>query len=199
MKSAQLKELVLQSLEHERGGIQIYTTALECAVNKDLHHEWSEYLEQTKGHAKTLEKVCETLGYDPEEPTPGRKVVKHTGTALVEAMKMALAEGDKHAAELVAADCVVLAETKDHANWELLGKCAEQLGGEKAAALKAAYDKIEDEEDEHLYHSKGWGRELWLKSLGLAAVLPPPEEVKDVKSAIAAARAQKESEKARRH
>lgn len=199
MKSAQLKELVLQSLEHERGGILVYTTALECVVNKDLHHEWSEYLEQTKGHAKALEKVCEALGFDPNEQTPGCKVVKHMGTALVEAMKMAQAEGDKHAAELVAGECVVLAETKDHANWELLGKCAEQLTGEKAAALKAAYDKVEDEEDEHLYHSKGWSRELWLKSLGLAAVLPPPEEVKDVKSAIAAARAQKESEKARRH
>jgi hypothetical protein len=35
---------------------------------------------------------------------------------------------------------------------------------------------VEDEEDEHLYHSAGWSRELWIDSLGLLAELPPPEE-----------------------
>jgi ferritin-like metal-binding protein YciE len=199
MNSAQVKELVLQSLEHERGGVLVYQTALECVLNEELQEEWEKYLGQTKTHVTALEKVCSALDLDPSEKTPGCKVVKHTGTALVDAMKMALAEGDKIAAELVAGECVVLAETKDHANWELLGKCAEELSGEAAAVLKEAYDRIEDEEDEHLYHSKGWARELWLKSLDLEAVLPPPEEVKDVKSAVAAAKAQKESERSRRH
>jgi hypothetical protein len=35
----------------------------------------------------------------------------------------------------------------------------------------------------------GWARELWLESLGLPAVLPPPEEEKHVTSAIGADRA----------
>jgi len=48
---------------------------------------------------------------------------------------------------------------------------------------------VEEQEDEHYYHSKGWMRELALESLGLKAVLPPPEERKDVKSAIGAQRA----------
>ena len=39
---------------------------------------------------------------------------------------------------------------------------------------QAANDKVEDQEDEHLYHTKGCCRELWLKSLGLKAVLPFP-------------------------
>ena len=42
---------------------------------------------------------------------------------------------------------------------------------------------------EHLYHTTGWSRELWIQSLGLPAVIPPPEEEKDVKTAIGAARA----------
>ena len=50
-------------------------------------------------------------------------------------------------------------------------------------------EEVEDEEDEHLYHSAGWSRELWIDSLGLPAVLPPPEEEKEVKTAIGAARA----------
>ncbi len=42
--------------------------------------------------------------------------------------------------------------------------------------LKAAFEEVEDQEDEHLYHSTGRARELWIESLGLPAVLPPPEE-----------------------
>jgi hypothetical protein len=107
-------------------------------------------------------------------------------------MEMGLAEGDAAAAELVACECVVLAETKDHADWELLGECAQALDGEAASVLTAAVEQIEDEEDEHLYHTQGWCRELWLKSLGLKAVLPPPEEREDVKSSAGAERAKKE-------
>ena len=67
----------------------------------------------------------------------------------------------------------------------------------RADALKAAYDEIEDQEDEHLYHTKGWCRELWIQSLGLNAVLPPPEERRHVKTAIGAAKAEQAAEKAR--
>jgi len=57
------------------------------------------------------------------------------------------------------------------------------------STLKEACALIEDQEDEHFYHSAGWSRELWMDSLGLPAVLPPPEEEKDVKTAADAARA----------
>ena len=189
MVDAQLRELLLQSLEHERGGVLVYQTALECVVNDDLREEWEKYLGQTENHVAVLTGLCESLDLDPREVTPGCKVVQHTGKSLVIAMKMALATSDPRAAELVACECVVLAETKDHADWELIGECAKGLSGDTASALQAAYDQIEDEEDEHLYHTKGWCRELWLESLGLRAVLPPPEERKDVKSAIGAAKA----------
>jgi len=139
MKQAQLKELMLQSLEHERGGVLVYQTALECVINRDLRTEWEEYLEQTRTHVQELTKLCEVLGFDPKEVTPGCKVVQHTGKSLVIAMKMALAAGDAAAAELVACECVVLAETKDHADWKLIGKCAEALEGAAADAMMAAY------------------------------------------------------------
>ncbi|MGI8513955.1 MAG: hypothetical protein ACR2NT_02235, partial [Acidimicrobiia bacterium] len=79
---------------------------------------------------------------------------------------------------------------KDHANWELIGKVAEKATGDQKKALKEAYEQVEEEEDEHLYHTMGWSRELWIESLGMPAVLPPPEEQKDVKSAIGASRAE---------
>jgi hypothetical protein len=192
MVSAQLKELLLQSLVHERGGVLVYKTALECALNDELRDEWKKYLAQTVKHVELLTTACQTLGLDPAEMTPGCQIVQHTGKSLVISMKMALAANNPTAAELVACECVVLAETKDHADWELIGQCVKGFDGEVAAALKAAYDEVEDQEDEHLYHTQGWCRELWLKSLGLPAVLPPPEEKKDVKTAAGAEQARHE-------
>jgi hypothetical protein len=76
-------------------------------------------------------------------------------------------------------------------------ECAEHSTGSAAAALARAYEAIEDQEDEHLYHSKGWCRELWLRSLGVPAVLPPPEEKRQVMTAIGAAKAEQAAEKER--
>jgi rubrerythrin len=189
MKQEQLTELLYQALETEKGGIQVYKTAIRCAQNSDLKEEWTEYLEQTENHERILTDVCTAFGLDPEKETPGRQVVRHIGQSLVKAMEMALKSGPPEAAELVAAECVVLAESKDHMNWELIGQSVEKLSGAQKKALKDAHEEVEEQEDEHLYHTQGWARELWIQSLGMKAVLPPPEEEKDVKTAIGAARA----------
>ena len=190
MKDEQVRELLYQMLETELGGVQIYTTALRCVENEDLKEEWEEYLEQTQNHVTIVQDTMRKLGLDAQEETPGRKVVRHIGESLVQAMEMALKEGEPGAAQLVATECVVLAETKDHQNWHLLGEVVKKAKGDVAKALKEAHEQVEDEEDEHLYHTKGWSRELWIESLGMKAVLPPPEEVKDVETAIGAARAE---------
>ena len=191
MKTEQLNELIYQMLETERGGIQVYETALRCVVNDELKQEWEEYLEQTKNHERIVLELMEKLGLDPEQETPGRGVVRHIGESLVEAMEMARTNGPAEAAQLVACESVVQAETKDHLNWELLHEASEKAKGEQKKALTLAYEEVEDQEDEHLYHSTGWCRELWIESLSLPAVLPPPEEEKEVKTAIGAARAKK--------
>ena len=186
MNSAQLTELLLQSLEHERGGVKVYQTAIKCAQRADLRAEWEKYLAQTQQHVAALTDVCAVFDIDPFTTTPGTEIVKKLGTALIDAMLTALSAGNPGAAQIVAAECVVLAETKDHLDWELLGEAAKQLSGEERDALSAAYEKIEDEEDEHLYHTQGWCRELWLESLGIDTELPPAEEKRDVTTAAEA-------------
>jgi rubrerythrin len=184
-------DLLYQALETEKGGVQIYSTALRCVVNKDLKEEWNKYLEQTKTHVQRVTEILVELGLDPNAETPGRKVVRYIGTSLVKAMEMALRSADPQAAQIVAAECVTLAETKDHLNWELIGELIKNVDPAEAAVLKPAYEQVEEEEDEHLYHTSGWTRELWIQALGMPAVLPPPEEVKKVETAIEAAQAKK--------
>jgi rubrerythrin len=189
VKKEQLAELVYQALETELGGVEVYRAALECVQNDDLREEWEKYHEQTQRHVEIVRELCEALSLDPEQETPGRSIVRYKGEALVQAMRMALKAGDPAAAELVAAECVIDAETKDHRNWELIGEAAKKVKVDQGRALKKAHEEVEEEEDEHLYHTMGWARELWIKSLGMPAVLPPPEEEKHVKTAIGAARA----------
>ena len=189
MHDEQLHELLFQALETELGGVQVYEAALRCVKNDDLRKEWVGYYEQTTRHVEIVEGILSAFGLDPSTETPGRLVVRHIGTSLVKAIDMALADGPAEAAELVAAECVTLAETKDHLNWELIGEVAGRVKGERGKVLRSALGEVEDQEDEHLYHTTGWARELWIESLGIPAVLPPPEEQKDVKTAIGAARA----------
>src|SRR6185369_14135345 len=106
MNKDQLAELLYQALETEQGGIKVYETALRCVINEELD-------------------------LDPAIETPGRLVVRHVGQSLVTAMEMALDAGVPDAAQLVATECVVSAETKDHLNWELIGQAAAALKGDQ--------------------------------------------------------------------
>ncbi|MGH9321361.1 MAG: hypothetical protein ACRD21_14055 [Vicinamibacteria bacterium] len=194
MNQEHVKGLLYEALETEMGGVQVYETAIQCAVNEDLKEEWEEYLGQTREHVQKMRDVLESMDLDPDVETPGRKVVRHIGESLVEAIAMARAAGEPEAAEVVAGECIVFAETKDHMNWELIGEIVKNAGRNGSEVMRKAHQEVEDEEDEHLYHTMGWTRELWMKSLGLKAVIPPPEEKRDVKTMAEAAQAKKSRE-----
>ena len=130
MDKERLNELLFQSLETERGGIQVYENAVECAQNEDLKKEWTKYLEQTTNHEVVMLRVLDAFGLDADTETPGRAIVRAKGQGLVKAMQEAL-KADPAAAQLVAAECVVEAETKDHMNWELIGEAGEEAHGRR--------------------------------------------------------------------
>lgn len=184
-----LKNLLYQALETEQGGVLVYRTALQCAVNQELRGEWEKYLTETEHHVEVVRTMMEKIGLDPDAELPGREIVRHIGKSLVAAMEKARAAGKPEESQLVAAECVVEAETKDHLNWELIGMLAEKLTGDVRKALAEAHEEVMKDEEHHLYHTKGWARELWLDALGMPAVLPPPEEEKNVETAIGAERA----------
>ncbi|HEV7768837.1 MAG TPA: hypothetical protein VGQ76_27840 [Thermoanaerobaculia bacterium] len=184
----QIEDFFYQALETELGGVEVYRMAILCAKNEELKEEWKKYLAQTERHVEIVRGLFDVLGLDPEATTPGRQIVREKAKGLVSAMQKALKDAPL-AAQIVAAECVVDAETKDHVNWGLIGALAETAKGPVKKALTAAYEEVEDQEDEHLYHTKGWCRELWLEALGLPAVLPPPEEKRDVRTGVEAGKA----------
>jgi hypothetical protein len=114
----EIHALLYEALETEKGGVLVYETAILCAVNEDLAGEWEKYRTQTLNHVSILTNVLKQLGLNPDQETPGRSIVRFNGASLVRAMEIALVAGKRAAAQTVAAECVVVAETKDHANWE---------------------------------------------------------------------------------
>ncbi|MEX0827019.1 MAG: hypothetical protein WD184_09765 [Acidimicrobiia bacterium] len=193
MNRQHLDELLYQAIETELGGEKLYRAAIASAVNTDLAKEWKTYLEETLQHQEILRSIFKVAGLDVDTETIGRLAVRAKGTALVAAVKAARL-ADPRIGELVAAESVVEAESKDHQNWELLGRMAEHVDGALGDALREAYDEVGEQEAEHLFHTMGWARELWLDYLGVPAVLPPPEEQKSVKTQIGAGRAEKARE-----
>lgn len=192
MDKSHLEELLYQAIETELGGEQLYEAAIENAVNGDLKKEWGKYLDETRTHQEILERVFEVAGLDIDRESPGRKVVRQKSEALVAAVRAARAADDPKIGELVAAESVVEAESKDHQNWELLGRMVEHLDGDLKDTLAEAYEEVAEEEAHHLFHTMGWARELWLDYLGVPAALPPPEEEKKVATQIGAGRAEHE-------
>src|SRR5215217_1935210 len=108
----QLHALLYEALETEKGGVLVYQAALRCAIHDDLIEEWKKYLSQTKNHVVILTNALKKLGMNPDQDTPGRNVVRFSGLSLVRTMEVALMAGKPNAAQMVAAECVVQAETK---------------------------------------------------------------------------------------
>lgn len=193
-KSQGFEALMYQLLETELGGEQVYTLAIQLAINEDLKEEWQNYLSETKQHIQIARQLLQDVGLDPDLEVPARKPVRVIGEGLIAAMQAAKEGGTPEEAELTAAECVVEAETKDHMNWHLIESLAQHAKGDVKKALTTAVEQVESQEDHHLYHTKGWARELWMQALGLPAALPPPEEIKNVETAIGASRAEQQRE-----
>lgn len=194
-ESLHTQELLYQALETELGGVRIYVSALPCAMNEDLHEEWETCLAHTRLHRDLLLDAFNRLGLDPETQTVGRQVAAFQGKSLLRAIELTYLAGDPVAAQITAAECVVLAGTKAQLNWELIGLVARASKGELARVLQAAHEQVEQAESRRLYCTRGWARELWIESLGLPAILPPDEEISQLEMEAEASRAEQQRER----
>jgi rubrerythrin len=172
VKREALLDKLSEFLMVEQCGWQLYKVVGSRATDPELQARYQEFGEETDRHRTILTELIADLGGDPDYVSPTARIAQVKSEALLQS---ALLAGPLSAEELEASDLenVVLAETKDHADWELLGQLAEQLPDGKARkAIEAAVAEVGPQEDEHL----GWAQAK-LAELGLRAVLdqPPPD------------------------
>lgn len=166
----QVVDLLCQALEAEMGGSKVYEAAIRSAHHEALREFWVGSLARSRLHARTLRRAFAQLGVKPDAETAGRDAVRRTQEFLAEAIDGSREAAPPASAQLVAAECVVLAEARVDALWTVLRDVAKVLAGERGQALKAACEVT--------LRGPGtgpWARELWLQAIGLPARLPPQQ------------------------
>src|SRR5918999_1400965 len=149
MQMQVLSDKLGEFLMVEQCGFQLYRVVAERCKTPRLKAKYEEFGRETSHHREVLVKLITELGGDPNYVSPTARVVQYKSSKLLESALLVdgLAQPEIDCADL---ENVLLAETKDHANWHLLSQLAEQASGDIKKALQAAVDEVESQEDEHL-------------------------------------------------
>lgn len=159
-----LMDVLSEFLAVEVGGQKLYEKALGLVSDSEVRTKFREFHRQTIKHQKVLTDVIHQLGGNTRAQSPTAKVATEKAQALLRSMDRNGLSKDQ--AELNAIENIVIAETKDHADWELIGKIARQATEDRLREiLGAAASEVEQEEDEHLNWTRKKLGELQMEAL----------------------------------
>jgi rubrerythrin len=180
INNSALMDVLSEFLAVEMGGQKLYEKALGLVSDSEVRNKFREFHKQTLKHQKVLTDVIHRLGGNARAQSATAKVATEKAQALRRSMDAAGLS--KEQAELNAIENIVLAETKDHADWELIGKIARQSTDDRLREiLGAAASEVEQEEDEHLNWTRKKLGELQMEALvrgGNAKTKPDNPEAK---------------------
>jgi hypothetical protein len=138
-------------LTHERCGTHLYRSVAARSLNPMLKRKYQQFGEQTLRHAELLEELITTLGGDPQYVSPAARALQGADTKLIESTWALDGSLDPMTAEAVMLTAVFIAESVDHANWQLLASMVPMMPeGEIQDTLRRIVDEVEAQEDEHL-------------------------------------------------
>ena len=179
----------------EQGGLELYRVAASRCTVPDMKARYEEFGQETAHHREVLIRLIERLGGDPSYVSPTARVAQFKAAKLLESSSC-VGGLSQQEIEMNDLENVLLAETKDHADWHLLSEIAkgmadpglvqtiqegakQMLGmtpnglslGQVQQLIQDAVDEVEDQEDEHL----AWARDtLTQMSLTMAFQGPAP-------------------------
>jgi rubrerythrin len=165
IKRPLLMERLSEFLAVEKGGMKLYEAAIEQVRNPDVLNRFREFYQQTRRHVEILTRVITSLGGDPMHMSARARVAEEKAQALLKTMTVS--DGMRpEEAEINAIENIVIAETKDHADWQLLSHIARRSSDSRIREiLKPAVDEVEPEEDQHLSWTNEQMAQMSLTSL----------------------------------
>ncbi len=153
-----LADLLSSFLAHEQCGYHLYLVATGVTRDARLRERYEHFGRETENHIRILEELITRLGGNPGYVSPAARLVEATGAKLLEVPGLLNGTAHEATVELTVLEAVVLAETKDHADWRMLQSLTDDMPeGEVREAFRAAVDQVEQEEDEHLT----WATTTW--------------------------------------
>lgn len=129
----------------ERGGIQLYEKALENLAHEELRSKLEHFHQETERHVELCEQLLDAAGGDESNPGPGAEAAEHKAQGLL------TAEVPEEMADINNIENLVLAETKDNWNWEMLGSLLDKLeNGDLKKMASRAVREVRKQESNHL-------------------------------------------------
>lgn len=149
-------DLLSACLAHERCGVHLYRSVAARTTSDDLRARYERFGEETAEHVRILEELIEGAGGDAQYVSPSARATEKAGAGLVESTYMVAGSVDPVTVEVAMLEAVMLAEAKDHSNWELLATLATRMtDGPVRQTFESATADVLAEEEEHL----SWARD----------------------------------------
>jgi rubrerythrin len=140
-----LKDFLSEMLAVERGGVKLYEKALSELSHENLRGRLEEFLEETTRHVELCEEMVDAAGGDPDEMSPGAEAAQAKAEGLLSV------EVPEELADLNNIENLVLAETKDHWDWEMLAETVKLIKDrDLKAVITAAVREAGKQERDHL-------------------------------------------------
>lgn len=138
-------------IAHERCGVHLYRSVGARTEADDLRRTFQEFGDETLRHVEIYTDLITALGGDPQYVSAAARATEKANAALLQTTFMITGSVDPATRELAMIEAVAIAETKCHANWELLGKIAAALPeGLVRDTIEAAVGEVQPQEEKHL-------------------------------------------------
>jgi rubrerythrin len=140
-----LRDFLSEMLAVEKGGVKLYERALSDLEHSELEDKLTEFLKQTHRHVELCTSMLEAACGNPDYMSPGAQAADHKANGLI------TAEVPPKMMDQNNIENLVLAETKDHWNWEMLASIARKIGDTelKRMATKAV-SEVRRQEKTHV-------------------------------------------------
>ena len=166
-----LADLLSACLAHERCGVHLYRSVAGRTTLPELGRRYEDFLAETEEHVELLEGLILDSGGDPMYVSPAARATERADAGLVEATWILDGSIDPVTAELAMLEAVLLAEVKDHDNWELLSDLAQAMSpGAVRDGMQSVAARVLAQEDEH----SQWARDTRRRMLTVAATGQEP-------------------------
>src|SRR5579862_410114 len=118
LDSEWLKDFLSEMLAVEMGGVKLYEKALNELEHAELEEKLTQFLRQTERHVELCTEMLEAAGSDASYKSPGAEAAEQKADGLLSV------EVPAELTDLNNIENLVLAETKDHWDWEMLAAIA---------------------------------------------------------------------------
>ncbi len=145
LNSQWLRDFLSEMLAVEKGGVNLYQKALDELTHSEYEDKLNEFLRQTERHVELCTEMLTATGAAADYQSPGAKAAEHKAEGLISTQVPA------EMLDLNNIENLVLAETKDHWNWDMLASVARKIeDAELKRMALSAISEVRKQEKLHL-------------------------------------------------